>query len=230
MAQIKTKKKRVWLRILLAVVGVMVIFSGVVVLTNLSVAKPTTGSAIARYDNPKSALLVIDVQNDTTDNTAFYGDTTGFVERVNQAITFAEDNGMEILYVKNITSSNPIIQLLAQGKYKKGTNGVELDGNLRLVNGNIFEKSIGDSFSSSDFEEYLVTKEVDTLYIVGADAAACVYSTAGGGLNRAYNVSVIKDAIITINDKAMVQMLEQYEKDGIGVINMAKFQELIYNQ
>lgn len=229
MTQIKTKKKRIWLRVLLVLAGVMVISSVAIVLTSLSVAKPTEGSAIAQYDNPKSALLVIDVQNDTTSNAAFYGDTTGFVESVNQAITFAGDNGMEILYVKNITGNNPIMGLLALGKYKRDSNGAELDGNLQLVNNNIFEKSIGDSFSSSDFEEYLVAKEVDTLYIVGADAAACVYSTAGGGLNRTYNVRVIKDAIITINDKTMEQMLEQYEKDGIEVIDMAKFQELTNN-
>lgn len=169
---------------MLAVIVVTIIFIGIVVLTSLSVAKPTTGEVIAKYNNPKSALLVIDVQNDTTGNTALYGDTTGFIENVNQGITFAEENGMEILYVKNIIGSNPIIGLLAQGKYKKGTTGVELDNNLLLVNDNIFEKSIGDSFSSSEFEEYLIAKEVDTLYIAGADAAGCVYSTAGGGLNR----------------------------------------------
>lgn len=228
MTQANKMKKRIWLRVLLIAIGIIIIFTLVIILTSLSVAKPTKGEAIVSYDNPKSALLVIDVQNDTTSNTSYYGNTTSFVESVNQAITYAENNGMEILYVKNITSGNPIIQLLSQGKYRKGTNGVELDSNLYLVNDHIFEKSIGDSFSSNDFEEYLAAKEVDTLYIVGADAAGCVYSTAGGGLNRAYNVNIIKDAIITVNNKTMAQMLVQYEKDGIKIIDLVEFQEITH--
>lgn len=54
---------------------------------------------------------------------------------------------------------------------KKGTEGVEFDDKLNIVNRNIFTKSIGDSFSVASFEKYLVANKVDTLYIVGADAA-----------------------------------------------------------
>lgn len=221
-----TKKKCKWLHILLASIGGMLIIGTAFVMISLYVAAPTKGNIIARYENPKSALLVIDVQNDTTTNTGFYGDTAGFVEKVNQAITFAEESGMEILYVKNVTGKNPIVLVLSRGRYRSGSEGVELDSYLQVVNGNVFTKSVGDSFSSKEFEDYLVSKHVNTLYIVGADATACVYSTAKGGLNRNYNVSIIKDAIITINDKAMKQMLEQYEKDGIGVIDLERFQEL----
>jgi len=64
---------------------------------------------------------------------------------------------------------------------------------------------------------------VDTLYIIGADASACIYSTARGGLNRDYNVNIIKDSIITRNDEIMAQMLNQYEKDGITVIDLTVF-------
>lgn len=225
----QNKRMPKWFIILILIIGVMAILFMMVILTSLSVARATTGETITQYDNPKSALLVIDIQNDTTSNSAFYGNTTEFIESVNQAVTFAEDNDMEILYVKNITGSNPIIQLLSQGKYKKGTKGAELDANLRLVNDNVFEKSIGDSFSSNEFEDYLLAKKIDTLYIVGADAAACVYSTSVGGLNRSYNVNIIKEAIITVNDKTLNQMLEQYEKDGIGVISIMQFQELAQN-
>jgi nicotinamidase-related amidase len=108
------------------------------------------------------------------------------------------------------------------GRYKKDTIGAEFDSRLQIVNENVFSKSIGDSFSSKDFEEYLIANEIDTLYIVGADAAACVYRTAEGGMNRQYHVNIIKDAIITVNDSAMTQMLTQYDSDGIGVIDFAK--------
>lgn len=212
--------------ILLSIIGVMIIFSSIVVLTSLYVNNPTKGEPIAQYENSKSALLVIDVQNDTTSNTGFYGNTSEFVESVNQAIIIAEENNMEILYIKNEYGRNPIIFLLSLGKYREGTEGAELDNRLLIVNENIFSKSIGDSFSSAEFENYLISKKVDTLYIIGADAAGCVYSTAQGGLNRKYSVNIIEEAIITVNEKTMSQMIEKYDSDGIGVIDLAQFNEL----
>lgn len=222
MPQANNKKKRVWLRILLPIAGIVVILTAAIVLTSLYVARPTKGAAIAQYENPKSALLVIDVQKDTTGNTSFYGDTGSFIEKVNQAVTYAQESGMEILYIQNITGGNPIIQLLSQGKYRKGTEGAELDDSLQVVNGNVFTKSLGDSFSSSEFEEYLISNEVNSLYLVGADAAGCVYSTAKGGLNRNYGVNIIRDAIITINGNTMDQILKQYDSDGMVVIDLAQ--------
>ena len=212
--------------ILFSAIGIVVICTAVIVLTSLYISNPTKGAVITRYDNPKSALLVIDVQNDTTGNTALYSNTTGFVNNVNQAIIYAQETGMEILYVRNVTGKNPIIQLLSSGKYKDGTEGAEFDRNLQVVNENVFTKSIGDSFSSSGFDDYLRSKNVDTLYIVGADAAACIYSTARGGKNRQYIVNIIEDAIITINEKTRNDMLKKYENDGMKVIDLARFEEL----
>ena len=203
--------------IILSVIGIVVICTATVVLTGLYGNSPTKGALIENYANPKAALLVIDVQNDITGNTGQYGDTTDFVKRINEAIIFAEENNMEILYIKN-TFRNPLLLLLSGGRFREGTKGAELDGTLSIVNDNIFLKHIGDSFSSTEMEEYLISQSVDTLYLVGADAAACVYITARGAINRGYNVNIIEDAIITINEKTLAQMLEQYEKDGIKII------------
>jgi nicotinamidase-related amidase len=208
--------------ILFSVIGIFILFIAITVLTSLYVNNPTKGEPIAKYENPKSALLVVDVQNDTINNKA-YSDTSGFIERVNQAVEYAEENGMIIIYIKNEYGFNPIISILSMGRYRKGTNGAELASDLSVVNDNIFSKSIGDSFSTSDFENYLISNEIDTLYIVGADAAACVYSTAQGGINRNYNINIIKDAIITINDKTMDDMLKKYISDGIAVIDLMQF-------
>ena len=222
MEKVKKRKRKI---VLFSIIGVVIVCFATVLLTSLYVNNPTKGVAIGQYDNPKSALLVIDVQNDITSNTGRYGDTTEFVSKVNQAIAFAEESGMEILYIKNVYGNNPVISLLSGGKFKESTEGVELDGDLLVVNDNIFSKSIGDSFSSKELENYLISNSVDTLYLVGADASACVYSTARGGLNRSYSVNIIEDAVITINENVLNQMLMLYEKGAIGVIDLAKFEE-----
>jgi len=211
-------------RIVLLMVGaVVVVLAGTlaVVLTGLRVNTATQGASIEQYATPRSALLVIDVQNDITSNTGRYGDTDGFVGAVNQAITVAETRGMETLYVKNVYGNNPIIWLLSGGKFRAGSEGAELDGHLMVLNDNVFTKSVGDSFSSPALEDYLISHSVDTLYVVGADAAACVYATAQGGMNRGYAVNIVKDAIITLNDATLNQMLTRYEAEGITVTDLA---------
>jgi nicotinamidase-related amidase len=210
-------------RILLPIIGIVVVLAAIVILTSLYIAKPTNGEPIAQYNNPKSALLVIDVQNDTTSNSNYYGDTTNFVAKVNQAISSAQKQGMEIIYIKNEYGNNPFVSLIAMGKHKKDSAGADLDHRLQVVNNHIFSKSIGDSFASPAFEKYLISKDIKNLYLVGADAAACIYSTAQGGLNRNYIVNVIKDSIITVNDKTMAEMIQKYEKDGIGIVDLISF-------
>jgi nicotinamidase-related amidase len=128
----------------------------------------------------------------------------------------AEENGMEILYIRT-EYTNPLMQLLAGGMFKPGTDGFELDNKLNLVNDNVFSKSIADSFSNAAFENYLISKEVSSLYIVGADAAGCVLRTAQGAKNRNYSVTIIRDAVISAaSDSKMKQVEEQRAKSGIN--------------
>ena len=226
MKKSKNAKRSNKMTILFSVIGFVVICIAIVVLTSLYISNPTKGAVITQRADSKSALLVVDVQNDITGNTGAYRNTDEFVKSVNQAIFFAEENGMEILYVKNEYGNNPITLLLSGGRFRKDTEGAAFDRDLYVVNENVFSKSIGDSFSSKAFDEYLVSHDVDTIYIVGADAAACIYSTARGGLNRNYNVCIIRDAVITRSDDIFNQMLNQYEKNSIMVIDMHDFKEL----
>ena len=226
MTQAVTKKKRIWLRMLLVLVVVMAAFGITVGVVSLYASSATTGNTIAQYSNPRSALLVLDVQYDTTNNNDLYGDTTEFIENVNHAIALAEAGGLEIIYIKSITGKNPIILMLMMGRYREGSDGAELDSRLRVVNQNIFAKEISDAFSSDELESFLILREVDTLYIVGADAAGCVYRTAQGGLNRSYRVTIIEEAVITFDDKTMEDMLKKYVSDGIEVISLEEFREV----
>ncbi len=211
-------RKRI-MTILFSILGVIVVLFAIAVIANIYANTPTKGENIAAYGNPKSALLVIDLQNDITHGKP-YGDTAGFVESVNQAIGMAEESGMEILYIRT-EYTNPLMQFLAGGMFKPSTDGSEFDNRLKLVNDNVFSKSIGDSFSNTAFENYLVSKEVSSLFIVGADAAGCVLRTAKGGKNRNYSVTIIKDAIVSVvSDSKMKQVEEQYAKIGIDAVSL----------
>jgi nicotinamidase-related amidase len=218
--KIKNKKA---LKIFLSILGVIIIVTAIFLIRVLSLTSPTSGGAIGEYSDPKSALLVLDMQNDTTGNSSFYGDTTDFINKVNQAIDIAKKKSMEIVYTKQELENNPLDLLISSGKYKAGTVGVQLDSRLQVANENIFSKVKSDAFSSKNFENYLVSKQIDTIYIVGADATACVYKTALGGINRKYKVFVVEDSIISLNDEIIKEMLKKYSSDGIGITSLEQF-------
>lgn len=220
----KIKNKKLF-RIFLSVVGVLLIVTTIFVIRVMTLSTPTSGDTIGEYSDPKSALFVIDMQNDTTGDNSFYGDTTKFIENVNRSIGIAEKRAMEIIYIKQEYKSNPIDLLLSSGKYKAGTEGVQLDSRLQVVNENIFTKVKSDAFSSKNLEDYLVSKQIDTIYIVGADATACVYKTALGGLNRKYKIVVVEDSIISVNNEIIKEMLNKYRSEGIDVTNLVQFDE-----
>ncbi|HSP46920.1 MAG TPA: cysteine hydrolase [Clostridiaceae bacterium] len=218
--KIKNKKA---LKIFLSFLGVILIVAAIFLIRILSLTTPTSGDAIIKYNDSKSALLVIDMQNDTTGENTFYGDTTEFIDKVNQSVDIAKKKSMEIIYIKQEYKNNPLDLLISTGKYKAGTEGVQLDSRLQVVNKNIFTKVKSDAFSSADLENYLISKQIDTIYIVGADASACVYKTALGGINRNYKVLVVEDSIISLSDEIIEKMLNEYSANGIDVTNLKQF-------
>jgi hypothetical protein len=58
-------------------------------------------------------------------------------------------------------------------------------------------------------------------YLVGLDAAFCVWSTAGSSVEYGYKTVVISDAIVTFNDRDAV--LQTYEDRDITLITSKDF-------
>ena len=75
------------------------------------------------------ALVVIDLQNDITKN---YKKIIG---RVNEAIDWAVENEMHIIYIKHYNLSEKT------RTFKPDTKGAELVPELKVLTDNVFEKS-----------------------------------------------------------------------------------------
>lgn len=181
----------------------------------------TTGKTIVDYRNGKAALLVIDIQKDTL-NIPQYSNSKELIENINTSIEYAVENEMDIIYIKQEYSSI-FDSLLTGGMYKSNSEGSALSSQLLIKSDNIFSKLRSDSFSDNNFEQYLIDNQIDTLYIVGADASACVYKTSLGGVNRGYHVIVLKDCLFSVDKNILNKMVEQYKKDGIKVEDMGVF-------
>lgn len=160
----------------------------------------------------KTALVVIDIQNDITKH---YRD---IIDRLNAAIDWAVECGMEVVYIQHNNLS------AGTRTFKPGTKGVELVPELKVVSGNVFVKTKANALTSEAFLEYIRANGLDAFYITGADATACVKSTCFNMAKAGYAVHVISDCITSYDLKKIDEMLTYYADKGCEVRTLAEYQ------
>ncbi len=179
----------------------------------------TKGKPIADYSNDQAALIVIDVQEDIVRQ---YSNTKDLIHNINKSIKYAAVNNIDIIYIKQ-EYSNVVDLILFRGKCKANSKGASLNSQLLMKSNNIFKKLRADAFSQKKFDQYLNDNMINTLYIVGADATACVYKTSLGGVNRGYHVTILEDCVFSANKTVLNKMLLKYEKNEIGIKRINDF-------
>jgi len=157
------------------------------------------------------ALVVIDIQNDITRH---YRD---IIDRLNAAIEWAAESGMEIVYIQHNNLS------AGTRTFKPGTKGAELVPELKIVSDHIFVKTKANTLTSRDFSEYIREKGISEFYITGADATACVKSTCFNMTKAGYAVHVISDCVTSYDLKKMPEMLSYYAEKGCEVRTLAEY-------
>lgn len=200
--------------IVISAIVAIPLIAGMMMLRSMFMA--TRGRKIAVYPDPRKALVVLDIQEGYTGTAARQPvtrpPTSGMLFIVNSLIDKAAEAGMEVAYIRQVFSNNFFVRL--HGGRRQGK--VIIDRRLKVINQNDFEKNRTDAFSSRQFEQLLIDNQVNELYLVGVDAAYCVYYTALGALNRGYKVTVITDAVLS--RKNMATVLERFRRKGIAVI------------
>ncbi len=200
--------------IFFAVLLTMVFLAIIILVRSMFMA--TRGRKIPRYPAPRNALIVLDLQEGysgtNTRQPVTIPPATGLISRVNRLIDMAEVSGMEVAYIRQVFGNNLFVRL--HGGKRQGK--VVIDKRIKVINSNDFEKNRTDAFSNRQFDQLLRDRQVDQLYLVGVDAAFCVYYTALGALNRGYKVTVVSDAVMSRNK--MEKVLEKYRRKGIGII------------
>ena len=162
------------------------------------------------------ALVVIDIQNDITKH---YRD---IIDRLNAAIEWAAESGMEIVYIQHNNLS------AGTRTFKPGTKGAELVPELKIVSDHIFVKTKANALTSEAFSEFIRSKEIREFYITGADATACVKSTCFNMTKAGYAVHVISDCVTSYDLKKMPEMLAYYTDKGCVVRNLATYMGMNY--
>lgn len=143
------------------------------------------------------ALLVIDMQNVYIgkDHAKFFNyNRQQVISAVNKVI---DDNAENlVIYIQNFMKKN-FINKFAPFKAYKGTKEVEFISELHIVSNLIFDKYVGNAFSNNKLNEFLKSKNIDTIEVIGIDGGGCVALTALGAIKNGYNVIVNTNAIGT---------------------------------
>lgn len=159
----------------------------------------------------KSALVVIDIQNDITKH---YRNIIG---NLNAAIDWAVEQGMAIVYIRHNNLSP------GSRTFLPGTPGEALAPELKIASDKVFVKTKSNALTSEAFSEYIRDNGVDDFYITGADATACVKSTCFNMRKAGYTVHVISDCVTSYDLKKMDEMLAYYAARGCEVRTLAEY-------
>lgn len=151
------------------------------------------------------ALVVIDLQNDITRN---YRE---IIENVNRAIDWACGRQMHIVYIQNHNLS------AGTRTFKPGTRGAALVPELKIASDNIFVKSKSNALTSEGFAAFIAREGISEFFLAGADATACVKSTAFNMAKVGYAVHVLSDCITSYDKRKLPEMLDYYAQKGCRV-------------
>jgi nicotinamidase-related amidase len=132
----------------------------------------------------KTALLVIDVQNDVV---ADGFDSDAVVERIARVVDAARTARVPVVYVQH------------EDEYMQpGTEGWMIRPEIAPIDGEpIVAKKYPDSFVETTLVETLTKLGIGHLIVAGAQSDACVRATSHRALSEGYDVTLISDAHTT---------------------------------
>ena len=93
---------------------------------------------------------------------------------------------------------------------------------LRVASEHCFVKSKSSALTSEAFAEFIEGSGVREFFLCGADAAACVKSTAYNMAKAGYAVHVLSDCVTSYDRKKIPEMLDYYAAKGCAVAPRAE--------
>jgi nicotinamidase-related amidase len=135
-------------------------------------------------DRPRTALLVVDVQNGVVAGTHKRDDV---IANISTLVSKARAEDVPVVWVQH------------NGDHLRvGSNEWEYVPELAQHDSEpVVQKSYGDAFEDTDLEERLAERGVGRLVVTGAQTDACIRSTLHGAVVRGYDATLVADAHTT---------------------------------
>jgi len=188
----------------------------------VSVSCTSSETKIANYSNPKTALLVIDMQVDLLDDNGRLpiekNQRESLITTVNSIIKDSQNDEQTIIYIRNILKKGSLSGPFLKYATSEGTPGAEIDPRINIVSLNIYDKYKGSALSNENLNNFLIQNQINELYLCGIMADGCVYYTALDAFGRNYKVNYYSNAVGAISGKGIEKAINKLNKKGINVV------------
>ena len=172
----------------------------------------------------KTVALVVDVQEGIVSDSLYNKDV--FLNTLKESIDYLRIREIEIIYIRH---QDEIGDALEYGK-----PGWEIYHEVKpLSNEKIFDKERNSAFRNTELKEYLNTKEVDTIILMGLQTDYCMDATCKVAFEYGYTVYVVENTNTTedniyMNGKTTVEFYNQHmwPKRYATIISLEKMKEL----
>lgn len=133
-------------------------------------------------------LLVVDVQNALIK--AHPHNEQRVIENIKNLILSARDNKKEVIYARHDDGVGTDLE--------KGTDGWQIYEDIAPTNSEfIVEKEYNSAFRKTRLREYLKTKEIDTIILVGLQTEYCIDATLKSAFDYGYKIIIPQETNTT---------------------------------
>ena len=177
----------------------------------------------------KKALLVVDMQEDfmgeNRDKINFksngtYGDDIhiqGLIQRLNKHIERTKEEGNLVVYIQQ-QFPNELFYRKVFNFAIKGTDGVKILKDVKIVSDHFFTKMFGSAFTNRKLKTFLKDHGITEVEIAGIDATKCAFFTAKSSAKIGFKTYMIKDAIDSVYPEAVPRCEQELKSLGVQYI------------
>lgn len=165
----------------------------------------------------KKALLVVDMQNVCVGEKHaeyFKYDREKLIASVNRIISGFDG---EVVYILNGMKRN-FINRLAPFRAYEDSFEAEIAEKVKVVSDNFFTKFSGDAFGNPKLKEFLDSRGITDVEVIGVDGGGCVSLTALGAVKAGYAASVNTAGVGTMFEKKQAAYFEKLRAAGGKII------------
>lgn len=165
----------------------------------------------------KTALLIIDLQNDFTLDEgkipACTSQIQSAIEKINQALE-QRNRDSELSALITTRWSNPLTRLLTKNSVKPASFGAEVDARLSKQIENHFVKTSKNIFTSEELKKWLEENEIEEIIFSGLALEHCIKVSLKAAISRNYKVALLTDGLASFKCDEREKYILKFEQLG----------------